>query len=88
MTPDELAEKLKGAKACYICMVVGHTQEKCRNKEKLKCTRCVKRGVNANHSFLLSKHRVWDKSEKESTLIAAESDDVGAIEEENEPNSS
>ena len=25
MTPDELAEIVKGAKACYICLVVGHT---------------------------------------------------------------
>ena len=88
MSPDELAEKVKGAKARYICLAVGHTQEKCRNKEKLKCVRCVKRGVNASHSFLLCKHRVLDKSERESTLIAAEADNVSAIEEENEPSSS
>ena len=24
MNPDELAEKVKGSKACYICLVVGH----------------------------------------------------------------
>ena len=69
-------------------MAVGHTQEKCRNKEKLKCARCVKRGVNASHSFLLCKHRVVDKSERESTLIAAEVENAGAIEEENAPSSS
>ena len=87
-SPDELAEKVKGAKACYICFAVGHTQEKCRNKEKLKYVRCVKRGVNASHSFLLCKHRVLNKPERESTLIAAEGENAGAIEEENEPSSS
>ena len=79
MSPDELAEKMKGSKACFICLVVGHTQDKCRNKEKLKCTRCVKKGINANHSFLLCKHRSVDRSEKEPSLVAAGADEMGPV---------
>ena len=89
MNPEELADKVKGSKACYICLVVGHTQEKCRNKERLKCVRCVKRGVNANHSYLLCKHRVAERPEKEPSLIAAEKDEVDPpVEEETESSSS
>ena len=69
MNPEELADKVKGSKACYICLVVGHTQEKCHNKERLKCVRCVKRGVNANHSYLLCKHRMAERPGKEPSLI-------------------
>ena len=89
MGPDELADKVKGSKACFICLVVGHTQEKCRNKEKLKCARCVKRGMNANHSYLLCKHRMVERQEKEPSLIAAENDAVDPpAEEETELSSS
>ena len=45
------------------------------------CQMC-KRKVNANYSFLLYKHRVLDRSEKEPSLIAAENDDVDPVEEE------
>ena len=89
MNPEELADKIKGTKAFYICLVVGHTQEKCRNKERLKCVRCVKRGVNANHSFLQCKHRVAENPEKEPSLIVAENDEVDPpVEEETESSSS
>ena len=89
MGPGELADKVKGSKACYICLVVGHTQEKCQNKEKLKSVRCVKRGVNANHSYLLCKHRMAERPEKEPSLIAAENDaEDPPVEEETELSSS
>ena len=79
MGPEELADKVKGSKACYICLVVAHTQEKCRNKERLKCVRCVKRGVNANHSYLLCKHRMVERPETEPFLIATENDKVDLL---------
>ena len=63
----------------------GTYKEKCRNKERLKCVRCVKRGVNANHSYLLCKHRVVERPEKEPSLIAAGNDEVDPpVEEETE----
>ena len=89
MNPYELAEKVKGSKACYVCLVVGHTEEKYRIKERLICTRCVKRGVNDNHSFLLCKHRVVDRPEKEPSLnVAAIDEDDLPVEGETEPSSS
>ena len=51
MNSDELAKKVKRSKVFYIFLVVGHKQEKCRNKKRFKCARCLKRGVNANHPF-------------------------------------
>ena len=60
-----------------------------RNKERLKCVRCVKRGVNANHSYLLCKHRMVERPEKEPSLITAENEKVDPpIEEETESSSS
>ena len=89
MNPEELVDKVKGSKACYICLVVGHTQEKCRNKERLKRVGRAKRGVNANHTFSLCKHRVVERPEKEPSLIAAENDEVDPpVEEETESSSS
>ena len=57
--------------------------------KRLKCVRCVKRGVNADHLFLLCKHRVVERPEKEPSLIAAENDEVDPpVEEETESSSS
>ena len=68
---------------------MGSTQEKYRNKERLKCVRCVKRGVNTYHLFLLCNYRVVERPEKEPSLIAAENEEVDPpVEEETESSSS
>ena len=84
LSPEEMAERVKAAKACYICLIVGHVQDKCRNKEKMKCLKCLKRGVNSNHSYLLCKSRSLDKTEREHTLVAAGTLDQKAEDDEND----